>query len=217
MRPSVITCVSSLRNPSCRSEVHRGHPSGQWISAHPRRPHPPFWLTEVCSWCHLPLVFQWFLNATMTMWWRNTSREAWVWTTRKLAPSSPSVSLLMTTLLRLWVTSGCRLNPNHPPVLPHPPAVRVSHTHQHTAPAKIIPTRKPAAAHHQTAATGLSTKSGRNKENVDFVPLNISWQICSVSNKKKKKKVVREWSWQMQQGFGPPQVWIFKMHWCSDM
>ncbi|TNM90230.1 transcription cofactor vestigial-like protein 4 [Takifugu rubripes] len=27
MRPSVITCVSSLRNPSCRSEVHRGHPS----------------------------------------------------------------------------------------------------------------------------------------------------------------------------------------------
>ncbi|XP_035495865.2 vestigial like 4 like [Scophthalmus maximus] len=25
MRPSVITCVSSLRNPSCRSEVHRGH------------------------------------------------------------------------------------------------------------------------------------------------------------------------------------------------
>lgn len=31
MRPSVITCVSSLRNPSCRSEVHRGHPSGQWM------------------------------------------------------------------------------------------------------------------------------------------------------------------------------------------
>ncbi|KAM3610576.1 uncharacterized protein V6R79_005994 [Siganus canaliculatus] len=25
MRPSVITCVSSLRNPSSRSEVHRGH------------------------------------------------------------------------------------------------------------------------------------------------------------------------------------------------
>lgn len=27
MRPSVITCVSSLRNPSCRSELHRGHSS----------------------------------------------------------------------------------------------------------------------------------------------------------------------------------------------
>ncbi|XP_044053569.1 vestigial like 4 like [Siniperca chuatsi] len=27
MRPSVITCVSSSRNPSCRSEVHRGHSS----------------------------------------------------------------------------------------------------------------------------------------------------------------------------------------------
>nr|XP_020446198.1 transcription cofactor vestigial-like protein 4 [Monopterus albus] len=27
MRPSVITCVSSLRNPSCRSEVHRSHSS----------------------------------------------------------------------------------------------------------------------------------------------------------------------------------------------
>ncbi|GAA6220866.1 vestigial like 4 like [Lates japonicus] len=27
MRPSVITCVSSLRNPTCRSEVHRGHSS----------------------------------------------------------------------------------------------------------------------------------------------------------------------------------------------
>lgn len=29
MRPSVITCVSSLRNPACRSELHRGHSSGQ--------------------------------------------------------------------------------------------------------------------------------------------------------------------------------------------
>lgn len=29
MRPSVITSVSSLRNPSCRPEVHRGHSSGQ--------------------------------------------------------------------------------------------------------------------------------------------------------------------------------------------
>lgn len=29
MRPSVITCVSSSRNPSCRSELHRGHSSGQ--------------------------------------------------------------------------------------------------------------------------------------------------------------------------------------------
>ncbi|XP_030271887.1 vestigial like 4 like [Sparus aurata] len=28
MRPSVITSVSSLRNPSCRPEVHRGHSSG---------------------------------------------------------------------------------------------------------------------------------------------------------------------------------------------
>ncbi|KAM9359942.1 vestigial like 4 like [Symphorus nematophorus] len=27
MRPSVITCVSSSRTPSCRSEVHRGHSS----------------------------------------------------------------------------------------------------------------------------------------------------------------------------------------------
>ncbi|XP_076586018.1 vestigial like 4 like [Chaetodon auriga] len=27
MRPSVITCVSSSRNPSCRSEVHRSHSS----------------------------------------------------------------------------------------------------------------------------------------------------------------------------------------------
>ncbi|XP_071783969.1 vestigial like 4 like [Centroberyx gerrardi] len=27
MRPSVITCVSSIRNPSCRSEVHSSHPS----------------------------------------------------------------------------------------------------------------------------------------------------------------------------------------------
>lgn len=35
MRPSVITCVSSLRNPSCRSEVHRGHPSGQWVAHAP--------------------------------------------------------------------------------------------------------------------------------------------------------------------------------------
>ncbi len=37
MRPSVITCVSSSRNPSCRAEVHRGHSSGQshtheWMS-----------------------------------------------------------------------------------------------------------------------------------------------------------------------------------------
>ncbi|XP_062273163.1 vestigial like 4 like [Scomber scombrus] len=29
MRPSVITCVSSSRNPSCRSEVHRSHSSGR--------------------------------------------------------------------------------------------------------------------------------------------------------------------------------------------
>lgn len=28
VRPSVITCVSSVRNPGCRSEVHRGHSSG---------------------------------------------------------------------------------------------------------------------------------------------------------------------------------------------
>lgn len=146
------------------------------------------WLTEVCGWCHLPLVFQWFLNATMTTWWRSTSRGAWDWTTRRLAPSSPSASLLMTTLLRLWVTSGSRSNPNHPPVLQHLPAARVSHTPQHTATAKVSPTRKPPAGRHQTAATGLSIKPGRNKENVDFVTLNISRQICVLSNEKSKQK-----------------------------
>lgn len=141
-----------------------------------------YWLTEVCGWCHLLLVFQWFPNATMTMWWRSTSREAWDWTTRRLAPSSPSASLLTTTLLRLWVTSGCRLNPNPPPVLPHLPAARVLHTPQHTATVKTSATRNPPAAHHQTAATGLSIKSGRNEENVDIVTLNISLQSCELRN-----------------------------------
>lgn len=141
----------------------------------------------------------------MTMWWRSTSSVAWDWTTRRLAPSSPSASQSTTTLRRRWGTSGCRLNPNRPPVLPRLPAARVLHTPRHTA--TVSPTRKPPAARRPTAATGLSTKSGRDRENADFVTLNISLQRLALA--------LRGWSWQMQQGFGPPQVRIFKMHWCS--
>lgn len=122
----------------------------------------------------------------MTVWWRSTSRGAWDWTTRRLAPSSPSASLSTTILLRLWVTSGCRFNPNPPPVPPHLPAALVLHIPQHTV--KISATRNPPAAHHQTAATGLSIKSGRSEEIVDIVTFNISLQSCVLSNGKKTKK-----------------------------
>lgn len=204
----MITCVSSLRNPSCRSEVHSRQPSGQWISSHTGSSGLlSYWLTEACGWFHVLLVLQWFPNAPMTMWWRSTSSVAWDWTTRRLAPSSPSASQSTTTLRRRWGTSGCRLNPNRPPVLPHLPAARVLHTPRHTA--TISPTRKPPAARRRTAATGLSIKSGRDQENVDFVTLNISLQRVALA--------LRGWSWQMQRGVGPPQVRIFKMHWCSDV
>lgn len=175
------------------------------------------WLAEAWGWTHFLLLFQWFLNAPTTTWWRSTSREAWDWTTRRLALSSPSASLSTTTLRRLWGTSGCRLNPNPPPVLPHPPAARVLHTPRRTA--RISPTRKPPAAHRQTAATGLSIKSGRDQESVDFVTINISLQICVLSNggwggggSASKERG----GWQVQQGFGSSWVWIFKMHWGSD-
>lgn len=218
-----LVCHRWGTHPADRSFTEGTHQVSECLTHQTFTPAYFYWLTEVCAWCHLLLGFQWFPNATMTMWWRSTSREAWDWTTRRLAPSSPSVSLLMTTLLRLWGTNGCRLNPNPPPVLPHLPAARVLHTPQHTATVKPSATRRPPAAHRQTAATGLTIKSGRNKENVDFVTVIISLQSCVLSSLKKKKqqkKVVqalRGWSWQRQWGCGPARVGILKMHWCSDM
>lgn len=65
----------------------------------------------------------------------------------------------MTTLPRLWETSGCRLNPSLPPVPPHLLAVRVLLIPPPTATAQISPTKSPPAAHRQLPATGLSIKA----------------------------------------------------------
>lgn len=103
---------------------------------------------------------QGFPNATMTMLLTSISRGASEWTTRKLAPSSsPSACLWMTTLPRLWETSGCRLKPSLPPALPHRPAVQVSLTLQPTDTARISPAKSPPAAHRRLPAIGLLIKA----------------------------------------------------------
>lgn len=175
MRPSVITCVSSLsRNHSCRSELHRGHSSGQSGTLVKELHHQmvtplpsihSLSLTHwgVWFWCHPCLLLQQFLNVTMTTWLRSTSREASEWTTRKPAPSSSlSASLSMTTSQRPWETSGCRLNPSPPPVLPHLPAAQVLLTPPPTAKAQISLTKSPPADCQRLPAIGLSIKAGRN-------------------------------------------------------
>lgn len=165
----MITCASSLRNPSSRNPSSRsvGHSSGQshthleWAHL-PRRslpshhtcliaqPYHALLLTHLGVYvkvCHSSSILQWFPKTTMITSSRSISRGAWVFTTRKLSPSSsPSACPSTTTLPRLWETSGYRLNPSLPPVLPHRPAVQVSLTPPPTATAQICAAKSPQAA-----------------------------------------------------------------------
>lgn len=181
MRPSVITCASSLRNPSSRSEGHRSDSSGQprtfleWAhfpdvpslvithASYSSVSNPTLLLTHLgvyVKFCQSSFVLQWFPKAIMIMSLRSISRGAWVLTTRKPSPSSsPSACLSTTTSPRLWETSGYRLNASLPPVPPHPPAVQVSLTPPPTATAQICATKSPPAARCYRPATGLSIKA----------------------------------------------------------
>lgn len=175
MRPSVITCVSSSsRNHSCRSELHRGNSSGQsdalvkelyrqMVTPLPSIHSLSLTHWGVYFWCHPCLLLQQFLNVPMTTWLRSTSREALEWTTRRPVPSSSlSASLSTTTSQRPWETSGSRLNPSPPPVLPHLPAALVLLTPPPTAKAQISLTKSPPADCHQHPAIGRSIKTGSN-------------------------------------------------------
>lgn len=105
------------------------------------------------------LLLQWFPDATTTTSSRSISRGASERTTRRIAhSSSPSACPSMTTSPRLWGTSGCRLNPSLPPVLPHLPAARVSLTPPPTATAPTSPTEAPRAAPRGPPAAGPSIR-----------------------------------------------------------
>lgn len=158
------------------------------------------WLTGVCFWCHPCFLLQRFLNVTMTTWLRSTSREALEWTTRKPAPSSSrSASLSTTTSLRPWETSGCRLNPSPPPVLPHLPAAQVLLTPPPTAKAQISLTKSPPADCQQLPAIGLSIKAGRNliwedSGVCDFKHFTVCRSACWAMEKKKPALALRGWA-----------------------
>lgn len=140
--------------------------------------HPGVYLTLL----FIPLLFQWFPDATMTTVLRSIFRGASEWTTRKLAPSSsPSACPSMTTSPRLWETNGCRLYPSLPPALPHPPAAQVSLTPPLTATAQISPTKSPSAAHRRLPAAGLSIKSETTSDmrrNCDFLLFPVCSSAC---------------------------------------